>query len=235
MYLYSHQRASCKGLWSKQRVKFADLCCFCVWRGRVSGVVLLTHPSASSASLRMCVCECAYACGISSPLQVSGCLNDQLYETWPLNTRVWAAPSLSLPLSDHVWQDVPWANTPSRWIWTLTAILCLFKSLTVFYTAVYTNSPISHRSNAVILTILGRKERGGLSVTPSPISSVPLTRIVIFAAHFTCSHNPTAETVSGPPVGLDHRPVESGLRCFQSGCAALERETERENHHPPAN
>jgi len=78
-----------------------------------------------------------------------------------------------------------------------------------FLTAVSTHTAQSLADqmplNNVILNILGRKKRDRLSVFPSPISSAPLTRIVILAVDFTCSHNPTAETATGPPVCLIHR------------------------------
>lgn len=128
--LYSHQRASCMGLWSKQRVKFADLCFFWMWRGRVSGVVLLTHPSASSGSVvNVCVRLWHLFTSVSVRLSEWSALWDLTFKYKSLSSPL----SLSLPFFDHVWQDLPQANSLSRWIWTLTAMRCLFKSLSFFF------------------------------------------------------------------------------------------------------
>ncbi len=187
---------------------------------------LCLQCKSSNVCVRVCVRLWHLFTSVSVRLSEWSALWDLTFKYKSLSSPL----SLSLPLWPCVTGSASGEHSVQM-IWTLTAILCLFKSLTVFlYHCIYSQPNLS-QIKCCYFDYFRSEWEGRLICFSSPISTAPLTRIVILAAHFTCSHNPTAETVSGPHVGLDHRPVESSLRCFQSGCAALE----REKHHPLAN
>ncbi len=133
---YSHQRASCKGLWSKQRVNL-QICAVSAcdvesfWGCFVDSSLCLQCES-SNVCVRVCVRLWHLFTSVSVRLSEWSALWDLTFKYKSLSSPL----SLSLPLWPCVTGSAR-ANTPSRWIWTLTAILCLFKSLTVFFIPLY--------------------------------------------------------------------------------------------------